>query len=251
MAAAAWRGRPAVARALVALGVGGLALHDGVTRAAHEIFRGNATVLDDIGRQTARFVCALSGGETLEGFLAALKPGPAATGGQDLLAGAYRHYHAGAQATDPDCRDELMLCANLLAILHEHQRLEPYLDASIPHPLRRFVTRRLLGFSVGAEAMKVSADVTTRGRVNPFPKTLATIEDPDLQALLTGPRGWDRTPDSVDGSAARDWTKLSDRMNYIVDLFRTRQTDPSLFTRPYTDGQAAHIAVGEMPAGPL
>ena len=226
-----------------------------VNRAASHIFGGNATVLDDIGRQTARFVGVFSlpgedrqGG--LEDFLAGLRPGPAISGGQDLLRGAYRHYYDASRETDRDRRDELMLCANLLAILHEHQRLEPYIDASVPRPLGRLVTKRLLGFAVGAEAMKVSVDVPTRGAA-PFPDTLTTIEDPELDSLLNGPQGWDRTPNSPAGSAAGDWTKLSDRMNFIVDLFRTRQADPKLFTPPYSDRQRETILSGHVPDGPL
>ena len=226
-----------------------------VNRAASHIFGGNATVLEDIGRQTARFVGVFSlPGEDrergLEDFLAGLRPGPAMSGGQDLLRGAYRHYYDASRETDRDRRDELMLCANLLAILHEHQRLEPYIAASVPRPLGRFVTKHLLGFSVGAEAMKVSIDVPTRG-TSPFPDTLMTIEDPELDSLLGGPQGWDRTPNSPAGSAAGDWTKLSDRMNFIVDLFRTRQADPKLFTPPYSHRQRETILSGRLPDGQL
>jgi hypothetical protein len=151
---------------------------------------------------------------------------------------------------DRDRRDELLLCANLLAILHEHERLEPYIDASVPHPVRRFVTRHLLGFTVGAEAMRVSRDVPSRGPA-PFPDTLRTIESPELDRLLRGPQGWDRTPNSVVGSAAHDWTKLSDRVNFIVDLFRSRQNDPELFRAPYSPWQRDMIIAGRVPPGQL
>jgi hypothetical protein len=221
-----------------------------VDQAASQIFGGNATVLEDIGRQSARFLATVHDGGGLEEFLAGLRPGPARSGGQDLLRGAYRHYRDASREADRDRRDELMLCANLLAILHEHQRLEPYIDAAVPRPLRGFVTKRLLSFSVGAEAMKVSIDVPTRGPT-PFPETLMTIEDPELHSLLDGPGGWDRTPDTPAGSAAGDWTKLSDRMNFIVDLFRSRQADPNLLTPPYSPAQRETILAGRVPPGPL
>ncbi len=226
-------------------GVGRLA-----DRAAQSIFGGNATVLDDIGRQSARFLSATGSDRAFDAFEAQLRPGPPESGGQDLLRGAYRHYREAAHAVDGDHRDELMLYANLLAILHEHHRLEPYIDASLPSPLRRLVTARLLGFSIGHESMRVSANVAPDHGVV-FPKTLATIEDRDLAALLDGPGGLDRTPDSLDGSAAHDWTSLSDRMNFICDLFRSRQLDPELFEPPYTEAQRAAIAAGRVPAGRL
>ncbi len=223
--------------------------------AARQILGGNVTVLAEIGRQSARFVCAFARPEDrteqqLEAFLEGLRPGPAPDGGQELLRGAYRHYFGASREADPDRRDELMLCANLLAILQEHERLEPYIDASMPHPFRRQVTERILGFSVGAQAMRVDQDVQATGP-SPFPETLRTIESPDLRALLDGPRGWDRTPDSLAGSAALDWTKLSDRMNFIVDLFRTRQADPTVFTPPYAAWQREMIVAGDVPTGPL
>jgi hypothetical protein len=219
-------------------------------RASRSIFSGNATVLDDIGRQSARFLSAAGSDEAFQAFEAQLRPGPPASGGQDLLRAAYRHYREAAGTADPDHRDELMLYANLLAILHEHHRLEPYIDASLPKPVRRLVTARLLGFSIGRESMRVSENVAPE-RGAAFPATLATIEDRDLAALLDGPGGLDRTPDSLDGSAAHDWTELSDRMNFICDLFRSRQLDPELFEPPYTDAQDAAIAAGRVPDGPL
>jgi hypothetical protein len=223
-------------------------------RAKRCIYGGNLTVLTDIGRETARFVGAFSDPDKrqpdrLEAFLSRLRPGAAADGGQDLLRGAYRHYYDASREADQDRRDELMLCANLLAILHEHERLEPYIDDSVPRPIRRFVTKHLLGFTVGAEAMKVGLDVPTRGPT-PFPETLSTIENHELESLLTGPQGWDRTPNSVAGSGAQDWTKLSDRMNFIVDLFRSR-TDPNLFAAPFSSRQREMIIAGCVPGGPL
>jgi hypothetical protein len=219
-------------------------------RAADSIFGGNATVLDDIGRQSARFLAAAGDDAAFAAFLAQLRPGQPETGGQDLLRGAYTHYREAARATDADHRDEMMLYGNLLAILHEHHRLEPYIQGSLPTPLRRLVTARLLGFSIGHESMRVSANVAPDHGVV-FPKTLATIEDRDLRTLLDGPGGLDRTPDSLEGSAAEDWTSLSDRMNFICDLFRSRQLDPELFEPPFTDAQRAVILSGHVPDGPL
>lgn len=258
-AAVVRRGRRRVGLSVVAGATAGVALNRAAShllrRAANGIFGGNVTVLTDIGRQTARFVSAFSpptdrDTDRLEEFLAGLRPGSARGGGQDLLRGAYRHYHQASREGDRDRRDEQMLCANLLAILHEHERLEPYIDASVPRPFRGFVTKHLLGFAVGGEAMKVSRDVTCRGS-SAFPDTLRTIETPELDAFLSGPQGWDRTPNTTVGSAAHDWTKLSDRMNFIVDLFRSRQTDPNLFRPPFTASQRDMIVAGRVPLGPL
>ena len=209
-----------------------------LSRTSTQIFGGNVTVLDDIGRQTARFVSTFLDpadrtDDRLEQFLAPLRTGPAETGGQELLRTAYRHYLEVARTPPSDERDERMLTANLLAILHEHHRLDPYIDAAMPHMVRPLVTRYLLTFSLGTEVMRVSRDVVARGP-GAFPETLGTIELPELARLLGGPGGLDRTPNSLHGSGARDWTELADRMNFIVDLFRTRQFDENLFAPPFS-----------------
>jgi hypothetical protein len=204
--------------------------------ASERILGGNVTVLDDIGHESARFVCTFP---DLEAFAAPLGAD------RELLRETYRHYHAAALEDDPDRRDEHTLLANLLAILHEHRRLEPYIDDSIPRPLRRFVTSRLLDFRVGPEALEVSRDVPAGAG---YPDTLITVESARLEDFL---REWDRTPHTVAGSAAADWTKIADRMNFICDLFRTRHRDPGLFAPPYPSDQRDAILAGRVPAGPL
>ena len=50
---------------------------------------------------------------------------------------------------------------------------------------------------------------------------------------------------------ARDWAVLTQRMSYIVNLFRGRQRDPSLAAHPFTDEQLAVMRRGAVPPGPL
>ncbi|MDQ3265404.1 MAG: hypothetical protein M3Y59_17395 [Myxococcota bacterium] len=62
-----------------------------------------------------------------------------------------------------------------------------------------------------------------------FPQDLERIENPTLRNLL---KTLDRSEDSLQGSAAKDWKNLGDRMNFITDLFRSYQQDPSLWNSP-------------------
>jgi hypothetical protein len=224
-------------------------------RASRKILGGNVTVLEDIGRVSARFACAFHDRperdeERLEAFLATMRPGPPSVEGQDLLARAFRHYWLARHEPDPDAKHEHMLLGNLQAILHEHVRLEPYIGGAMPRPLRRAVTVRLLDFHAGEVRLRVSEDVPD---VSPHgaPTSLRHITNPDLERFLTGPGGFDRTPDSHIGSRARDWGELRDRMNYIVDLFRSRHFDGRLFDSPYTEAQWAALLAGRVPPGPL
>ena len=120
----------------------------------------------------------------------------------------------------------------------------------MPGPLRRQVTTCLLDYRRGEEQFDVGADLAPH-QGEPFPETLARLENAELVEFLTGAGGWDRTPDSLAGSRAADWSCLSDRMNYIVDLFRSRHLDPGLFAAPYSEAQRRQIMAGRIPAGPL
>jgi hypothetical protein len=40
-------------------------------------------------------------------------------------------------------------------------------------------------------------------------------------------------------------------MNFIVNLFRSRQRDPDLFSPPFTPAQQADLAQRQIPPGPL
>lgn len=227
----------------------------GQAEAAAAILAGNITVLDDIGRPTVRFVAAFHDRRTpdperLRRFLASLRPGAAEAGGQDLLRRAFTHYYLARFAPDANARHEHMLLANCTAILHEHHRLQPYISRAMPGPLRRQVTACLLDYRCGEEQFDVSDDLTPHAG-EPFPETLARLENEELRAFLTGADGWDRTPDSLAGSRAADWSCLGDRMNYIVDLFRSRHLHPGLFVAPYTEAQRRQIMAGRVPAGPL
>lgn len=62
-----------------------------------------------------------------------------------------------------------------------------------------------------------------------FPENLRELEHPELLGLLAR---IDPTPDSLSGTAAKDWADLGQRVHYIVDLFRRYQETPGLLTPP-------------------
>ena len=70
---------------------------------------------------------------------------------------------------------------------------------------------------------------------------LLRLEHPELLALM---KKLDRTPDDTAGSAARDWGSLHDRMNLIVEVFRSRQQDRGLYTQPFTPKQVEAFRQG-------
>jgi hypothetical protein len=230
------------------LGLRGIAQHSH-DRASRLVLGGNITVLDDIGRQTARFISTFQGrpesdAHRLAGFLSELRLGPSETGGQDLLRQCFTHYYQARHAVSRARKYEHMLLGNLYAILHEHIRLQPYIAGAMPRPAQRLITRYLLDFSLGKRTMSVAKDVVPLNGVT----RLHSVESPELRDFLDQ---WDRARDGVQSSRAGNWADIKDRMAFICALFRTGHCDEGLFTAPYTAAQSTEIEAGRVPAGTL
>jgi hypothetical protein len=58
---------------------------------------------------------------------------------------------------------------------------------------------------------------------------------------------FDRTGPNGSGSAAQDWRRFDDRMNWAVTLMRSRQCDETLFWPPYAREDEARIVCSELP----
>ncbi|GMU04029.1 hypothetical protein [Corallococcus caeni] len=116
---------------------------------------------------------------------------------------------------------------------------KPLVDA-LAGTFRGIATEHMMKLAVPGGALKLGNDLPPPPGMEStlFPPHLRTIEDPKLKALLGR---MDKTPDSLHGTAAKDWSQLDQRMNYIVDLFRSRQSDPHLFDQPF--GKEAHYPV--------
>jgi hypothetical protein len=227
--------------ALVASIVGLLALgltHVALDRARTHISHGNRIVLEEIGGVTARFVAAFPpGSDTVPGpvhdVLDALAPGPTADGGQDLLREAFGAYLEASEEPDRERRHQLVFAANCFAVWHEHLRLQHDIAAAMPRPLRTLITRTLLDFSVGPEHLHVGRDLTpVEGAV--WPTTLCSLTEPRAVAACRALRDPERAPDTLVGSAATSWASLPQRMDYVVDLFRSRHLAPGVFEAPFT-----------------
>ena len=195
-------------------------------KAAKLVLQGNNLVLNDIGRVTARFCARFADREqlseqTLRLFTSEIE--------DPLLRRAFEAYGRCALANDRQEKHEACYLANCLAILYEHQKLQPMIKGAMPLVVRRCVTKRLLSFEIGSLQLAVSKDVPSL-QGHAFPPTLQHLKDPNLREFL---KKWDRKPDSVQDTAASDWTLLEHRMAYILDLFRRFHTDSNVLATPY------------------
>ena len=65
-------------------------------------------------------------------------------------------------------------------------------------------------------------------------------------ALQRFVNAFDRSQTGV-GSAAHDWRRFDDRINWAICMFRSRQQDRTLYWPPYSIEDTRRIVAGEMP----
>ena len=132
------------------------------------------------------------------------------------------------------------------------QPLQPMLD-DIEVLFRRLTTRFLMNLTLPlGQRLSLGQDVVPEHGESLFPPPLQRISGPP--GFLSLLQRYDRV--SLDGSqavgsAAVDWASIDDRMNFIINLFRSRQLDEELFTEPFTDAQRITLNEGLVPAGQL
>jgi hypothetical protein len=190
-------------------------------------------------------------------------------------------YHAALSEKDPKARAELVLLGNLLLGAYEQTRVDTYLTATLSfftlswlHRIMRgpkrglmavlgrgmaapfstlyslFATRFFLVLDIprGEEtvALRVGQPVPSldgNGTLS-FPSVLRQVANPELQAVLTC---YDISDGKTNKTRAANWGSFADRMNYITNLFRSRQRAAGIFRPPWPSGVEKHLLAGELP----
>jgi hypothetical protein len=226
----------------------------------------------------------------LDGLCDSLVAGLSEKGGQSMLSSALARYALARSTEDADHKAALMLFANAQVGLHEQIRLQPFIAGSLDAPIldglydvvhesgeglpahirhefrvamnhmlrpladetcrlwERFATRELMTLSLPDGTLVLGRDLPNPPNAPLYPGVLDPIVLPEVMEFLVQ-YGADQP--GTPGTAALDWTKLSDRMRFIMDLFRSRQCDRSLQGQPFTPDQQAQMLAGRPVTGSL
>src|SRR5262249_32423353 len=113
------------------------------------------------------------------------------------------------------------------ALRHQWAMIDWMADAYAAFLTRFILTWDAPLFGAKPTALRLGADVP-RGRRKPL--YVHTLEElgPDVQRLF---ETFDRSK-GLRGAGARNWRRFSDRMSFIVNLFRTQQQNPNLTVDP-------------------
>jgi len=116
----------------------------------------------------------------------------------------------------------------------------------------RVATRYLMNLALpGGAELPLGRNIPKDAAAQAFlPPALQNVTAPDdLVAII---KQYDRARGTSDvGSGSVDWRVMDDRMNFIVNLFRSRQVDAPLLGQPFSDAQRALIEQGQVPGTAL
>ncbi len=133
----------------------------------------------------------------------------------------------------------------------------------------RLMTDQVLVMALPTETLRLGRDIPPRHRDLPFYPTAlrhlaarratttqasahakGSLPEQILTALLEVAdqlRSVDRTVQDGRGSAARDWRRWDERMNWATTLIRSRQQDDTLYWLPYSRRDERRIKAGDLP----
>ena len=266
------------------------ALDDAVDEVSARIGHGNKLVYDELAPLFVAFLEAVEAGHLKSADdVEAILRGTGLDVADDVVE-AFRWYARAVGTDNPVERARCVLAGNVLAVAHEQQRLQDDIAASIdagpvsiaklferpPHGkksgrkwhrhslLRRAVahvannawdeimTELMMTFRVPGACLRLDQDIPPGPGGVQFPTDLgdlATPLDPSEPATIYG--RWDRTRGTGKHDASGDWEQLRSRMNFIVNLFRSRQQDSTLAVAPFVAAQLAAMDGGKIPDPPL
>ena len=265
------------------------AVKDAVAAVSRQIASGNLSVFEELGPLFARMIGRFDGQTLGDAAgRAALVDSVRAIDGDveatSRLKVVFEQYCAAMLEPDPALRADQILLANGLAGLTEQIRLQPNIQGALDAPIetslgewidrtlqrisaparlaarpllhivteeiervwRRLATEFLMRLVTPSGGLDLGDDVPTRAGEPLFPNDLEHVKEAGLAAFL---RVFDLTGGTGVGSGANDWSELAQRMNYIVNLFRSRQQDGEFLFAPFTDAQWSAMQEGRVPAG--
>lgn len=152
--------------------------------------------------------------------------------------------------------------------------LSPITD-HVQDVFHRFATELMMTLKLPDGTLRLGRDLPAAPGQPLFPPVLVDIQDPELGVMLAqyealaerseehdalrhledvaedllGKLGIDRN--IAIGTGADDWVSLSQRMRYIMELFRSRQQNMRLLEPIFSASQVAALAQNRIPEGPL
>jgi hypothetical protein len=133
----------------------------------------------------------------------------------------------------------------------------PNARAALDTAWSRLMTDQVFVIALPTETLRLGRDIPPQVPGNPYyPTPLRRlreieIDDPPLRATLESiadlVEAFDRTVGDGRGSAARDWRRWEERMNWATTLLRSRQQDGTVYWPPFSLDDQRRILNDQLP----
>lgn len=231
---------------------------DAMDRANAAIVKANTDIFRRTCAHFTRFVQTFQGVKEADPqkwakFAADFAPGTYEFGGEDLLRLGFRYYYDAMFEPDPKKKAELVLLGNCHIVYDEQKHAHDEINEAIPWYAGRPVTSWSLYLDTPTEQLRLGRDLPPRPDGRTYPPHLEELSNGKLNGMFrvhSRAQGVDKDGNLV-GSRCHDYRKIEDRMNMIVNVFRTRHDDASLYEAPFTPAQREQIKAGLIPDGKL
>jgi hypothetical protein len=265
-------------------------LEKALDKAIESLKLGNVEVYQEIATLYSTLISALGNDANLDlarlaPVTAYLDMRAPEDGGQRLLGQAAENYYRARFEPDGQLKAQLVLLGNAQIGKHEQIRLQPRIEVFLGSSLEqkiveywqrvcagrpaigrlvtpiardagklakdewtRFLTGLVLHLDLpGNERLHLGADVPPPLGKALYPQELQNLNNAEALAILRE-FGADRS--TAAGTGANNWSDLTQRMLYILVLFRSRQLEAILLSDTFSPPQVADLAQGRMPTEP-
>jgi hypothetical protein len=131
-----------------------------------------------------------------------------------------------------------------IAEMNAHGRMVP-VAAIATEAWARIMTDQVMVVAFPAETIRLGRDIPLRDWRKAFYAPDLTELSPEAADLF---EQFDRSLGDGRGAGAGDWRRFDDRLNFVANLLRSRQQEPSLFWQPFTDEDVVRVWNGSYPS---
>lgn len=245
------------------------AMEEAAARVSDGLADGNLKVFREMAPAGSAFLVSRTGSEpdraAAAARLAACVASAESVRGTNCFGTGFAALAAAASESDPDRKAQHVLGAALQLGAAEQSQLDPILAVlmcSVPEefigPLERRirlravrrvaraidrvwdqqVTERFMVLVLPHEKLRLGHDVPPLAGASLVPACTAVVQAPSLQQALAT---WDLTGGTGRGDAARDWSRLEDRMDWVSWFFRSRFRDERVQSAPFSTNEVTQL----------
>lgn len=153
---------------------------------------------------------------------------------------AFSNYYEAKFESDPKKKKELVLLGNAQLVWDEQITAQKDIEDAIPLGSRKIMTKFWLTVPLQGQTLRLGEDLPPLSDGSMYPKDLETIDNPELKGVLN----YFGVKDTTEGCASKDYTKLDQRMHFILNMFRSKHEEMGNYADTFSESQRHYLRQG-------